>query len=127
MSEHQPTGQHARLMTSGEWSTVPAPGTRVLLTGAAGGLGRALSAVLAEVDAQVVGIDLPATDAAVTADLTDDDSARRAVADAVDRLGGLDAVIGAVLYLLSPAAGYMTGQALRLDGGADLGPAGLYR
>jgi NAD(P)-dependent dehydrogenase (short-subunit alcohol dehydrogenase family) len=95
MSEHQPTSQHARLMTSSEWSTVPAPGTRVLLTGAAGGLGRALSAALAEVDAQVVGIDLPATDAAVTADLTDESSARRAVADAVDRLGGLDAVIGA--------------------------------
>jgi NAD(P)-dependent dehydrogenase (short-subunit alcohol dehydrogenase family) len=42
-----------------------------------------------------VGIDLPGTDATVTADLTDDDSARRAVADAVARLGGLDAVVGA--------------------------------
>ena len=41
------------------------------------------------------GIDLPGTRATVTADLTDDDSARRAVADTVDRLGGLDAVIGA--------------------------------
>jgi len=260
MSEHQPTGQHVRLMTSSEWSTVPAPGTRVLLTGAAGGLGRALSAALSEAGAEVVGIDLPGTRATVTADLTDDDSARRAVADTVDRLGGLDAVIGAagvvdtihraetfplkefrgdieanlisqftvaqaafpalcegrrpsivlfssvaaqdglpgqagyaaakagvlglaralaaewagagirvnavvpglvatpkvlglpgpardrllagvpmrrvaalaevvgpVLYLLSPAAGYMTGQALRLDGGAGLGQAGLYR
>jgi len=47
------------------------------------------------VGAEVVGIDLPGTEATVTADLTDDDSARRAVADAVDRLGGLDAVIGA--------------------------------
>ena len=61
MSEHQPTGQHARLMTSSEWSTVPAPGTRVLLTGAAGGLGRALSAALGEAGAEVVGIDLPGT------------------------------------------------------------------
>ena len=95
MSEHQPTGQHVRLMTSSEWSTVPAPGTRVLLTGAAGGLGRALSAALSEAGAEVVGIDLPGTRATVTADLTDDDSARRAVADTVDRLGGLDAVIGA--------------------------------
>jgi hypothetical protein len=34
---------------------------------------------------------------------------------------------GPVLYLLSPAAGYLTGQALRLDGGPDLGQAGLYR
>ena len=78
-----------------DWLTVPAPGCRVLLTGAAGGLGRALSSALAEVGAEVVGIDLPGTDATVTADLTDDDSARRAVADAVRRLGGLDAVIGA--------------------------------
>ena len=36
-------------------------------------------------------------------------------------------VVGPVLYLLSPAAGYLTGQVLRLDGGAGLGQAGLYR
>jgi 3-oxoacyl-[acyl-carrier protein] reductase len=78
-----------------DWSTVPPAGTRTLVTGAAGGLGRALAGALAEVGAEVVGIDLPGTDATVTADLTDDDSARRAVADAVARLGGLDAVVGA--------------------------------
>jgi len=78
-----------------DWSTVPAAGSRVLVTGAAGGLGRALSSVLVEVGAEVVGIDLPGTDATVTADLTDDDSARRAVADAAARLGGLDALVGA--------------------------------
>jgi NAD(P)-dependent dehydrogenase (short-subunit alcohol dehydrogenase family) len=78
-----------------DWSTVPAAGTRVLVTGAAGGLGRALSSVLVEVGAEVVGIDLPGTDATVTADLTDDDSARHAVADTVARLGGLDALVGA--------------------------------
>jgi NAD(P)-dependent dehydrogenase (short-subunit alcohol dehydrogenase family) len=54
-----------------------------------------LSSALADLAADVVGIDLPGTEATVTADLTDDDSARRAVADAVERLGGLDAVIGA--------------------------------
>jgi 3-oxoacyl-[acyl-carrier protein] reductase len=43
------------------------------------------------------------------------------------RVAALAEVIGPVLYLLSPAAGYMTGQALRLDGGAGLGQAGLYR
>jgi NAD(P)-dependent dehydrogenase (short-subunit alcohol dehydrogenase family) len=36
-------------------------------------------------------------------------------------------VVGPVLYLLSPAAGYTTGQALRVDGGAGLGRSGLYR
>jgi NAD(P)-dependent dehydrogenase (short-subunit alcohol dehydrogenase family) len=65
------------------------------VTGAAGGLGRALSSALAEAGAEVVGIDMPATAATVTADLTDDDAARRAVAEAVERLGGLDALVGA--------------------------------
>ena len=43
------------------------------------------------------------------------------------RVAALAEVVGPVLYLLSPAAGYMTGQALRLDGGAGLSQAGLYR
>jgi 3-oxoacyl-[acyl-carrier protein] reductase len=78
-----------------EWSTVPARGSRVLVTGAAGGLGRALLDGLAETGAEVAGIDLPGTGATITADLTDDDAARGAVEDAVARLGGLDALIGA--------------------------------
>jgi NAD(P)-dependent dehydrogenase (short-subunit alcohol dehydrogenase family) len=45
------------------------------VTGAAGGLGRALASALAEVGAEVVGIDRPGTEATVTADLTDDDGA----------------------------------------------------
>ena len=36
-----------------DWSTVPAAGSRVLVTGAAGGLGQALSSVLVEVGAEV--------------------------------------------------------------------------
>jgi NAD(P)-dependent dehydrogenase (short-subunit alcohol dehydrogenase family) len=43
------------------------------------------------------------------------------------RVASLGEVVGSVLYLLSPAAGYTTGQALRLDGGAGLSPGGLYR
>ncbi len=78
-----------------DWSTVPDPGCRVLVTGASGGLGRAVSAALTELRAEVVGIDRPGTDAAITADLTNDDDARRAVAQAVQQLGGLDALIGA--------------------------------
>jgi 3-oxoacyl-[acyl-carrier protein] reductase len=42
------------------------------------------------------------------------------------RVASLAEVVGPVLYLLSPAAGYMTGQALRLDGGAELGQVGLH-
>jgi NAD(P)-dependent dehydrogenase (short-subunit alcohol dehydrogenase family) len=37
------------------------------------------------------------------------------------------ALAGPVLYLSSPAAGYTTGEALRLDGGADVGQAGRHR
>jgi NAD(P)-dependent dehydrogenase (short-subunit alcohol dehydrogenase family) len=82
------------------WSTVPGPGSRVLVTGAAGGLGRALVAALTELDAVVVGIDRPGTEAVgsgrlLAADLTDADAAQRAVTDAVGLLGGLDVLIGA--------------------------------
>jgi NAD(P)-dependent dehydrogenase (short-subunit alcohol dehydrogenase family) len=43
------------------------------------------------------------------------------------RVATLGEVVGTVLYLLSPAAGYTTGQALRLDGGAGLTRTGLHR
>jgi NAD(P)-dependent dehydrogenase (short-subunit alcohol dehydrogenase family) len=43
------------------------------------------------------------------------------------RVATLGEVVGTVLYLLSPAAGYTTGQALRLDGGAGLTRVGLHR
>jgi hypothetical protein len=42
-----------------DWSTVPAAGSRVLVTGAAGGLSRAPSTALAGVGTEVVGIGLP--------------------------------------------------------------------
>jgi NAD(P)-dependent dehydrogenase (short-subunit alcohol dehydrogenase family) len=42
------------------------------------------------------------------------------------RVASLAEVVGPALYLLSPAAGYVTGQALRLDGGAELGQVGLH-
>lgn len=82
------------------WSTVPEPGHRVLVTGASGGLGRALVAALTELGAAVVGIDRPGTDQfgpgkLLTADLADAADAARAVTEAADLLGGLDAVIGA--------------------------------
>ncbi|HEY4020652.1 MAG TPA: SDR family NAD(P)-dependent oxidoreductase [Pseudonocardiaceae bacterium] len=82
------------------WSTVPEPGSRVLVTGAAGGLGRALVAALAELGATVIGIDRPGADAAgpgklLFADLADAEETRRIVAEAAELLGGLDAVIGA--------------------------------
>jgi 3-oxoacyl-[acyl-carrier protein] reductase len=78
-----------------EFSTVPEPGTRVLVTGAAGGVGRALGEALGKLGAVVVGVDRPGTDAELAADLADEAATGRAVAEAVRRLGGLDALVGA--------------------------------
>ncbi|MCE7002471.1 SDR family oxidoreductase [Kibdelosporangium philippinense] len=70
------------------------PGMRVLVTGAAGGIGRATCEALVELKAHVIGVDLPGTGADVEADLADDTAAANAVAEAVERLGGLDALVG---------------------------------
>lgn len=82
-----------------DWSTVPTAGSRVVVTGAAGGLGRELTSVLGKLGAEVVGIDRPGTKAApgvrlVEADLADDDEARRSVETAQELLGGIDALVG---------------------------------
>jgi NAD(P)-dependent dehydrogenase (short-subunit alcohol dehydrogenase family) len=45
----------------------------------------------------------------------------------IARAATLAEVVGTVLYLLSPAAGYTTGQVIRLDGGQGLAGRGLYR
>ncbi|WP_258558169.1 SDR family NAD(P)-dependent oxidoreductase [Rhodococcus sp. AG1013] len=76
---------------------------RVVVTGAAGGIGAALIASLAELGCAVVGIDrpgtvLPADLAAIPllgADLADESAAAGAVERAVSLLGGLDCLIGA--------------------------------
>jgi NAD(P)-dependent dehydrogenase (short-subunit alcohol dehydrogenase family) len=43
------------------------------------------------------------------------------------RSGTLAEVVGPLLFLLSPAAGYITGRTLRVDGGAGLALTGLFR
>ena len=43
------------------------------------------------------------------------------------RIGTVDEVVGPILFLLSPAAGYITGRTLRLDGGAGIALTGLFR
>jgi NAD(P)-dependent dehydrogenase (short-subunit alcohol dehydrogenase family) len=76
---------------------------RALVTGAAGGIGRAIVAQLAGAGARVAACDLaaaladrpPAGAAATIAfDLADPGAVRRGVGEAVDALGGLDAVVG---------------------------------
>lgn len=73
----------------------PAPkGTRVLITGAAGGIGTETARRLRAAGATVVGLDLHAAGADVLAcDVRDDAAVRSAVSAAVERLGGLDVLI----------------------------------
>jgi NAD(P)-dependent dehydrogenase (short-subunit alcohol dehydrogenase family) len=66
---------------------------RVLLTGAAGGIGSATAAELRARGAQVIGLDLDAGDGILECDVRDQDSVDRAVAEAIERLGGLDVLI----------------------------------
>jgi NAD(P)-dependent dehydrogenase (short-subunit alcohol dehydrogenase family) len=68
---------------------------RVLITGAAGGLGTAAADELRRQGATVVGLDLQATeDWILECDIRDQDSVDRAVAAAIEKLGGgLDVLI----------------------------------
>ena len=70
--------------------TVPA-GSRILVTGAAGGFGAPTVARLRAQGARVVGLDLRGAD--VDCDVTDGEAVDRAVAEAVGSLGGLDALV----------------------------------
>jgi len=69
--------------------------TRVLITGAASGIGAATAAELRRRGVQVAGLDLIADEGAAihAADVTDQESVDAAVAAAVERLGGLDVLI----------------------------------
>jgi NAD(P)-dependent dehydrogenase (short-subunit alcohol dehydrogenase family) len=68
---------------------------RVLITGAAGGIGEAAAAQMREQGARVVGIDLEADPErdVLACDVTDPGAVARVVADAIGRLGGLDVLV----------------------------------
>jgi NAD(P)-dependent dehydrogenase (short-subunit alcohol dehydrogenase family) len=68
---------------------------RVLITGAASGIGAAAAEKLRERGAQVVGLDLkddPERDI-IGCDVTDPDAVARAVPQAIEKLGGLDVLV----------------------------------
>jgi NAD(P)-dependent dehydrogenase (short-subunit alcohol dehydrogenase family) len=67
--------------------------SRVIVTGAAGGFGSPTVARLRERGARVVGLDRVPAEHVLACDVTDDAGVETAVAEAVDRLGGLDAVV----------------------------------
>ena len=67
---------------------------RALITGASGAFGTALRAELRGRGWEVAGLDLRADeDAVIECDVTDDDAVPRALAAAVERLGGLDVLV----------------------------------
>ena len=67
---------------------------RVLITGAASGIGAATANELRSQGARVVGLDLNATsDDVIACDVRDQEAVDRGVAEAVERLGGLDVLI----------------------------------
>ncbi len=70
-------------------------GRRVLITGASGAFGRAVSDELHARGAQVAGLDLEADDerGVIASDVTDDRSAREGVEAVIARLGGLDVLV----------------------------------
>lgn len=68
-------------------------GRRVLITGAAGGFGAAITQALRAEGASVVGLDRVASDDVIECDISDSGAVDAAVEQAVERLGGLDALI----------------------------------
>jgi NAD(P)-dependent dehydrogenase (short-subunit alcohol dehydrogenase family) len=78
---------------------------RILITGAAGGIGSAASAELRRHGARVVGLDLHEGPDILACDVRDQAAVGRTVAAAIDRLGGLDVLINNAGIGLPQSAG----------------------
>jgi NAD(P)-dependent dehydrogenase (short-subunit alcohol dehydrogenase family) len=66
---------------------------RVIVTGAAGGIGTATAAELRARGARVIGLDLVPGEDVIECDVRDQASVDAAVAEAIERLGGLDVLV----------------------------------
>jgi NAD(P)-dependent dehydrogenase (short-subunit alcohol dehydrogenase family) len=97
---------------------------RIVITGAASGIGAATAASLRARGAQVVGLDINAVNEDILAcDVRDQESVDRAVAEAIERLGGLDVLINCAGIGDPQSAGERPGEdALRVLDVNLLGP-----
>jgi NAD(P)-dependent dehydrogenase (short-subunit alcohol dehydrogenase family) len=66
---------------------------RILVTGAAGGIGGAACELLRSRGAEVIGLDVNGSDHVLSCDVRDQGAVDRAVAEAEQRLGGLDVLV----------------------------------
>jgi NAD(P)-dependent dehydrogenase (short-subunit alcohol dehydrogenase family) len=79
---------------------------RVIITGAASGIGEAAAAELRRRGAQVVGLDINGSDEIIECDVRDQESVERAVRAAIERLGGgVDVLINNAGVGFSQSAG----------------------
>lgn len=109
----------AVLLVSSIWGRLGAAAETAYSAAKAGviGLGRDLAVRAAPLGVRV-NVLLPGViETDMLADLTVADRAELAAATAVGRLGTPDDVAAAALFLISPRAAYITGQALAVDGG----------
>ncbi len=80
--------------------------TRILITGAASGIGAATAAELRSRGARVLGLDLSAPDGeTIECDVREQEWVERAVVEATERLGGLDVLINNAGVGMSQSAG----------------------
>lgn len=83
---------------------------RVIVTGAANGIGRATAHAFREAGARVVGLDLQAGEDIIACDLRREADVVRGVAEAVRSLGGLDVLVNNAGILREAALGDVTAE-----------------
>lgn len=89
-------------------------GKRVIITGAAGGVGSALAELFRAEGARVVGTDVASGDGVVAADLRDEAAIESFAAGAIEELGGLDVLCNVAGVQRFGRLGDISGAELRL-------------
>src|SRR6476469_7020022 len=88
--------------------TTSAP--RVIITGAAGGIGSATATALRARGAQVVGLDRAAADGIIACDVPDQASGDAAVSEAQQCMAGMDVAVNCAGIGAPPSAGERPGE-----------------